>query len=372
MKKLVLGVTIGGSSRLLDGQAAYFRELGYEVFLISQDHFKEPIFCKKEGITHLPVKIDNKINPFKDIITFFQIVKHFRKIKPDIVNVGTFKMGLLGIAAAYFCGIKNRIYTCRGLRFETEHGLFKKTLIFLDKLIVRLANKVIYVSPSALRVSNDLDIAIPTKSYLIGNGSSNGVDLEKFQFQKINSDQKNALVDKYRLKDKLVIGFAGRVSEHKGAYELIKVFDELNKTYKNIHLLLMGHLDCSEEVLHFITEHSSIDHIPFQDDVPLYMSVFDIFVMPSWREGFPNVPIQAAAMGLPVVISDATGCIDAVEHEVNGLIYECKNEIMLKNAIEYYIINEDKRKEHGYNGIVWAQNFSQTKIWQGINDIYKL
>ena len=371
-KRLVLGVTIGGSSRLLDGQAAYFKELGYDVYLISQDHIKETLFCEREGITHLPVTIDNQINPFKDIITFYQIMKHFKKVKPDIVNVGTFKMGLLGISAAYFCGIKNRIYTCRGLRFETEQGAFRKVLIALDKFIVRLAKKVIYVSPSTLKVSTDLGIANSSKSYVVGNGSSNGVDIKRFQLQNIDSINRKALVDKYKLQDKLVIGFVGRVSRDKGVYELIKVFTDLQKKYSNIHLLLMGHTDCNQETLDFIENHSSINHIPFQDDVPLYMSLFDIFVMSSWREGFPNVPIQAAAMGLPVVISDATGCVDAVQDKVNGLIYECKNEDLLKNAVEYYILNEDKLKEHGANGTVWAESFTQAKIWNGINDIYKL
>ena len=195
-KRLVLGVTIGGSSRLLDGQAAYFKELGYDVYLISQDHIKETLFCEREGITHLPVTIDNQINPFKDIITFYQIMKHFKKVKPDIVNVGTFKMGLLGISAAYFCGIKNRIYTCRGLRFETEQGAFRKVLIALDKFIVRLAKKVIYVSPSTLKVSTDLGIANSSKSYVVGNGSSNGVDIERCQLQDINLESRKALVDK--------------------------------------------------------------------------------------------------------------------------------------------------------------------------------
>ena len=371
-KRLVLGVTIGGSSRLLDGQAAYFKQLGYEVYLISQDHIKETLFCEREGITHLPVTIDNQINPLKDVITFYQIVNHFRKIKPDIVNVGTFKMGLLGISAAYFCGIKNRIYTCRGLRFETEQGAFRKVLIGLDKVIVRLANKVIYVSPSTLKVSTELGIATTSKSYVVGNGSSNGVDIQRFQFQNINTDSRKELIQKYKLENKLVIGFVGRVSRDKGVYELIKVFTELQKIYINCHLLLMGHTDCNQETLDFIENHSSIDHIPFQDDVPLYMSLFDIFVMSSWREGFPNVPIQAAAMGLPVVISDATGCVDAVQDKINGLIYKCKNEDQLKVAIEYYILNEDKRREHGSNGCVWAESFTQAKIWNGINEIYKL
>jgi glycosyltransferase involved in cell wall biosynthesis len=100
------------------------------------------------------------------------------------------------------------------------------------------------------------------------------------------------------------------------------------------------------------------------------MSLFDIFVLPSWREGFPNVPIQAAAMGIPVVVSNATGCVDSVKEGFNGKIYSVKDENQLAESLLTYIENPELREVHGQNGIVWAKEFQPKTIWNGINAIY--
>lgn len=371
-KKLILGVTVGGSSRLLDGQAKYFKELGYEAYLISQDHFKEPIFCQKEGIKHLPVKdLVAEIQPLKDVKALFQIVKHFRKIKPNIVNVGTPKMGLLGMLAAYFLGVKKRIYTCRGLRFETEQGMTRKILLAMEKLTVRLAHQVIYVSPSMYQAALSAGVANKNKSKIIPPGSSNGVNIEAFHMGKISAEEREKLISKYELENKLVIGFVGRVTQHKGVYELMEAFEKLFSENENLRLIMMGHIKCEDAFEQRFRAHPGVIHIPFQDNVPLYMSLFDIFVLPSWREGFPNVPIQAAAMGLPVVVSNATGCVDSVQNEVNGLVYQVRVTASLYNALKRYIVDSDFRQKHGAKGIDWAKQFSQEKIWNGIQKVYK-
>jgi glycosyltransferase involved in cell wall biosynthesis len=371
--KLILGVTVGGSSRLLDGQAKHFKELGYEVYLISQFHFKEPIFCQKEGITHLPVKsIVADIHPIKDLKALYQIIKQFRSVKPDIVNVGTPKMGLLGMLAAFILGINKRIYTCRGLRFETEKGIKKQILMAMEKLTVRIAHRVIYVSPSMYQAALKAGVAISSKSIVIPPGSSNGVNIEYFHREKISIENRNKLLEEHNLHEKLVIGFVGRVSLHKGVYELLDAFEKLYAENNKLCLIMMGHIKCDDLFEQRFRAHSGVIHIPFQDDVPLYMSLFDIFVLPSWREGFPNVPIQAAAMGLPVIVSNATGCIDSVQDGVNGTIYQVKNSDALYKALKKYINNPELRWEHGTNGLDWAKQFSQEKIWGGINKVYKL
>lgn len=371
MKKLVLGVTVGGSSRLLDGQVTYFKKLGYEVYLLSPDHFKEKLFCEREGCIHLPVAIEKEISPLKDIKSLYQIIKQLRKVKPDIVNVGTFKMGLLGIIAAWFLRIDNRIYTCRGLRFETEKGLKKKVLILADKVIVFFAKKVIYVSASTLTSAVKYTIANPKKSYVIAKGSSNGVNLSRFRRDAIDVNQREDLIEKLDLKEKLVIGFVGRVSLHKGAEELIHAFKKLYLEYPNLQLVMVGHLECSDAILDEIKNHPNILHVPFQDNVPLYMSLFDIFVLPSWREGFPNVPIQAAAMGVPVIVSDATGCVDAVDKNKNGFVFKTKDEEDLIEKLRKYIVSDQLRKSHGSNGMEWATEFKSEIVWNGIETVYK-
>lgn len=373
-KKLILGITSGGSSRLLDGQAKYFKDLGYEVYLVSQDHFKETIFCDKEGIQHLPIKdIVADIHPIKDVKALLQIIQHFRRVKPDIVNLGTPKMGLLGMVAAYLIRVKTRIYTCRGLRFETESGIKRKILMLMENLTVRLAHRVIYVSPSLKDTAMKLGVGIQKKSFVIQKGSSNGVDVSYFKRDLINLSERQALLSFYGLEGCLVIGAVGRVTRDKGSYELVEVFEKLSNKYKNLRLIFMGHIKCEPDFEARFRKNKKIIHIPFQNNVPLYMSLFDVLVHPSWREGFPNVPIQAAAMEIPVIISDATGCIDAVSNGYNGLKFQMRNKTQLESCIETYIKNENKIREfHGRNGCKWAQEFNQKVIWEGINKIYNL
>ena len=369
-KRLILGVTIGGSSRLLDGQARYFRELGYDVYLISQNHEKEYDFCLKESITHLPVNISNQINPAKDLVALYQIVRHFNRIKPDIINVGTPKMGFLGILAGWLTGIKTRIYTCRGLRYETEAGLTKWILRSTERITVTLASGVIYVSPSLLSSAIRNKTSLVSKSVVLGNGSSNGVDLSVFNRRSINDDDRKKLKQKLGLEGKFIIGFVGRISKHKGVREIVQVFEQINPDHPETHLLMMGHTNHEKDLEARIDANHNIIRIPFQDNVPLYMSLFDILVLPSWREGFPNVSIQAAAMGLPVIASNATGCIDSVNNGINGIVFEKHNVDELKDAIIFYLKNPEIKQKHGQAGIEWAKQFRNDLIWNKLHELY--
>jgi len=354
----------------LDGQAAFFKKLGYDVYLISQDHYKEKLFCEKEGIKHLPVDIVAHIHPLKDLVALFQIIKHLLIINPDIVNAGTAKMGLLAMFSSYLLGIKKRIFTCRGLRFETESGVLRWVLMGMERLTVALAHQVIYVSPSLKNAAIRYGVANSSKAIVIAQGSSNGVDISSFNRSRIDPVERNNLLEKYELRGKLVIGFVGRISLHKGVYELVDVFEDLYEKNASIRLILMGHIKCDASFEKRFRGHPGIIHIPFQDDVPLYMSLFDIFVLPSWREGFPNVPIQAAAMGIPVIVSDATGCVDSVSEYETGLTFKMKDVSDLKSKLSNYIDNKSLRLKHGDSGVNWARLFDSQSIWDGIFKVY--
>jgi glycosyltransferase involved in cell wall biosynthesis len=286
------------------------------------------------------------------------------------VNVGTAKMGLLGVIAAKITRVPKVIYTCRGFRFETESGFLKFLLVNFDRLIMKLVDHVIFVSPSLELASRKYRLPSKGKSTVIGLGSSNGVNIEAFNVKNIKVKDREVLIQELQLKDKLVIGFVGRVTRQKGAYELVAAFEKLYEENQNLRLIMMGHIKCEEDFERRFRSHPGIIHIPFRDDVPLYMSLFDIFVLPSWREGFPNVPIQAAAMGIPVVVSDATGCVDSVKEGFNGKIYPVKNENQLADCLLAYVENKELRDVHGKNGMIWAKEFQPETIWNGIEQIY--
>ncbi|KYP15117.1 glycosyltransferase family 4 protein [Flavihumibacter sp. CACIAM 22H1] len=371
-KKLVLGVTAGGSSKLLAGQAKYFIEKGYEVYLISEDHFKERLFCEREGCIHLPVKITKRINPIKDLASLFQIIRHFKKIKPDIVNVGTPKMGLLGILAAYFLGIQNRVYTCRGLRYENTAGLSGRLIRMMEKITNRLAKKVIFVGFSLREAAEMGGTLYSNKSVVIGKGSSNGVNSDEFNPDLFYADQKLAIRNRLALtNNQFIIGYVGRVSRRKGSEELYDAFTSVQNTFPECRLLVVGHMDCSKELEEKFRTHPAIIYLGWSDEIPALMSIMDVFVLPSWQEGFSNVCIQAASMGLPVITTTATGCRDAIKDGFNGMLYPFGNSAALQKLLLGYLENNERRKLHAKNSRTWAAEFKQQVIWDGIEKVYE-
>lgn len=359
-----------GSSRLLDGQVSYFIKKGYVVYLLSPDHPKEEKFCLREGCVHLPVAIERKISPFADVKTIFQVIRHLRRVKPDIVNVGTPKMGLIGMLATWSLGIENRIYTCRGLRFESESGLKRQVLKAMEWLTVKLAKKVIYVGHSLRKAASDHGVEVSRKSFVVAKGSSNGVNLGFFNRTAVDEVLRNELLVRYGLEGKFVFGFVGRVSSHKGANELVSAFQKIYGENQQTRLIMMGHLDCTKSLEETVRTHPGIVYIAFQDNVPLFMSLFDVFVLPSWREGFSNASIQAAAMGLPVITSNATGCSDAIDAGFNGLMFPVKSAEDLYGAMIRYINDSNLKRQHSGNSLQWAKNFDPVVIWDGIEGIY--
>jgi glycosyltransferase involved in cell wall biosynthesis len=370
MKKLVLGVTLGMSTKLLSGQAAYFKKLGYDVYIIANNDERARSFCEIEQVNFIPINIARYINPLKDIMSLFQIIKHFKKLKPEIINVGTPKMALLGILGAWFAGIENRVYTCRGLRFEGYSGINRLLLKQIEKFIVLLAKRVIYVSPSLMSTARINNVCICSKSVVFANGSSNGINLNFFNKKNINQTDLASLRNNYGLKDKFIIGFAGRINKEKGINELVDAFVNIKKIKQNVALVLLGRMECSEKLKNKILSTTDVFVIPLQSNVPLYLSLFDIFVLPSWREGFPNVAIEAAALGIPVIVSNATGCVDSVKDGYNGCIFELKNIDQLTNQILNYIDNKELRIVHGNNGLEWAKRFKSEIIWNELHKFY--
>ena len=223
-RRLVLGVTSAGSGPLIKGQAKHFVSLGYEVFLLAPKGEKISRYCEEEGCKHIPIDIARTIKPWQDIRAFAQIVRSLLRIRPHIVNVGTPKMGLLGTLAAAFIGVKKRIYTCRGFRYEHESGAKRIILIAMEKLSAAFAHKVLCISNSVREVGIADRIFSEKKSLLIGYGSSNGIDLSFFDPRAVNSDEVQDLKLSLNIQSKFVFGFVGRLLDRKGVSELYTAF----------------------------------------------------------------------------------------------------------------------------------------------------
>ena len=227
-KKLIIGITAPGSVILIAGQMAYFKKLGYETYLMAPNHERVVAYCQQEGCIHLPVDFEREISPLQDVKALFQAYKHIKKVKPDVVNFGTPKVSLLGMIAAKMVGVKRRIYTCRGFRFEHEKGLKRTVLVTMEKLTASSAHQVICISNSVRTLGIDNGIFSAEKSLVILKGSSNGIDLERFDSNKIIASEKEALQKELGLNNSnFVYGFVGRLIDRKGIKELYEAFSIL-------------------------------------------------------------------------------------------------------------------------------------------------
>lgn len=372
--RLVVGVTATGSVNLLRGQLRYFSEQDFETYLIAPKDEKTISFCEQENCILLPVKIEREISLLKDLISLWVIFKHFYRIKPDVVNVGTPKMGLLGMIAAKTLGVNRRIYTCRGFRYEHEGGIKRKILMFMERLSGLCAQDIICISPSVKELALKDRLFPLKKCRVINKGSSNGINTEKFNRANVAEPDKTKLLNDLNLSGNFVYGFVGRLIDRKGVNELYHAFDTVYKTDNSVRLLIVGPLEFEQlsdkKLVEKLKSHPGIVMPGRTDDVPLYLSVMDVFVLPAWWEGFGNVLVEAASMGIPVISTQGTGTRDAVNDGFNGILVDVKNVDQLTKAMLLIKNDSIKRLEMGNNGILWSKNFNRTTIWEGMKKLY--
>jgi glycosyltransferase involved in cell wall biosynthesis len=373
--KLVVGITAPLSVVLLKGQLNYFSKLGYKVYLLAPETLETIEFCSNENATLLPVPIEREINIISDFRSLLIIYRHLRKIKPDIINVGTPKMGLLGSIAAWFLRIPKRFYTCRGFRFEHEKGLKRSVLKKMDKLALNASHKVICISSSVEQLGINEGMFSEKDSIVFGNGSSNGLDLAFY-----NPDNHSQLIcqnlkTKNGVNGKFIFGFVGRIVDRKGINELYDAFLQINHEYPNTHLLIVGKANLAQvsdkSLMNRLESDVNVTLTGYVNNVNDYMAMMDVFVLPAWWEGFGNTLIQAAAMGLPIISCDVTGCRDAVKHDFNGILIPPKNPPVLKEKMLEFMHDERKRDFFGENGKKWAMNFDSKTIWSEMKKLYE-
>lgn len=368
--RVLHAVTVSKSLKFMKGQLSYLKNLGYEVSVVSSPGKEIDTFAEMEKVNIKQIKMAREISPLSDIISLIKVIRYLLKYRPHIVNTGTPKAGLLLSVAAWLTRVPIRVYTVRGLRLETASGYKRKILLFTERIACLCSHRIIAVSESLRKRIIELKLAPKEKIVVLGSGSSNGIQVSRAQeLSKMNVDI-NVEADSFR------IGFVGRITKDKGIIELLQAFRNLRKKYHNIKLIILGDFETGDPIpdseRRYIETDPNILFLGFQQNPFPYYKFMDIFVLPSHREGFPNVCLEAALMGLPIITTNATGAIDTVIDGKTGLIYEVGNVKQLEEKIEFLIRNPEIRKKMGIEGKKWiTKEFSSERIWNGLDNLYK-
>lgn len=359
---------------LLKGQLSFLNEK-FEVIAVSEAGKDLDEVEKREGIKVFPIEFKRQISPVKDLISLYKLYIYIKREKPLIVHSITPKAGLLTMFAAKFAGVPIRMHTFTGLIFPTRTGTIRKILILMDKLLCWSATNIY---PEGNGVKNDLiDYKITSKPLkVLANGNVNGIDLNYFCPNQVPESTKQNLRKKLGIvKEDFVFVFVGRLVGDKGINDLISAFSTF-KNY-NLKLLLVGPCEAEldplqPETLKEIQDNPSIISVGFQKDVRPYFAISNTLVFPSYREGFPNVVMQAGAMELPCIVSDINGCNEIIIHNENGTIIPVKNSEALKLAMEKMMNDEmyfTHLKVNARNMI--KSRYEQQVVWNALLDEYK-
>lgn len=376
--KLIRITTVPSSLRtLLKGQHRFMNK-HYEVIGIAADGDPLKEVIQNEGIKTHAVEMTRTITPIKDLKAVFQLYKFFKKEQPFIVHTHTPKAGTVGMLAAKLAGVPHRLHTIAGLPLLEITGNKRKLLNIVEKFTYKCSTLVLPNSFGLERIILEEKFTTSKKVKVIGNGSSNGIDTKHYDTALVSEVKQQELKNELEITNNdIVFIFIGRIVKDKGINELVSAFNSLSKRHLNAKLLLVGsrenHLDpLSPETEQIIKDNNQIIATGVQKDIRPYVSISHVLAFPSYREGFPNVVLQASCMELPCIVSNINGCNEIIEHDVNGLIVPVKNDSALEAAMQFMIDNPEKRIamiKNSRSRII--ERYKQEFVWNEILKLYK-
>lgn len=334
--------------------------------------------AQHEGILVEEVNMTRKITPFQDLKSIYSLYKTIKKQKPKIVHTHTPKAGLVGMIAAWLANVPIRMHTVAGLPLLEATGFKRKILNTVEKTTYRFATHVYPNSKGLYDIILENNFCKTNKLKVLANGSTNGIDTAYFSRNHFSENQLNQLKSEYNItKNDFTFIFVGRLVKDKGINELVAAFDKLSKEEQNIKLLLVGNYEpeldpLEKETLNIISANKNIISAGFQKDVRPFFAISNTLVFPSYREGFPNVVMQAASMNLPCIVSNINGCNEIILQNLNGLIIPIKNEIAIFEAMKTLLYDKDfyaKLQAQARKSIV--ERYEQKYVWEQILNEYK-
>lgn len=360
---------------LLKGQHKFMSINGFELIGVSSAGSTLYEVSKEEEIRVIEIEMSRKITPINDFFSVYHLYKVIKKEKPIIVHSHTPKAGIVSMLAAKLANVPIRLHTVAGLPLMEATGMKRKVLNFVEKVTYACATKVYPNSKGLYQFIVNEKLVSSKKIKVIANGSSNGIDTTYFDSERISEDQRSEFRTKLNIqKTDFVFVFVGRLVGDKGINELIDAFSKIK--ISKVKLLLVGGLEPDLDPLfnHTINEiktNSNIISVGFQNDVRPYFAISHCLVFPSYREGFPNVVMQAGAMGLPSIVSNINGCNEIIEEGINGTIIPSKDIESLFSSMQKIINDDVWRNQLASNArdkIV--SRYEQKLVWEALLNEY--
>lgn len=362
---------------MLEGQLRRYRQAGFRVTVVSSPGAALNRAAEHDGVEARAVPMARHIAPLADVVSVWRLWRLLRNLRPAICHVGTPKAGLLGGLAAWAARVPHRFYTLHGLRLETATGPGRRLLFAAEWLACRMARRVICVSESLRKRAVSLGVVADEKTLVITEGSAKGIDISPF----LRDPEKEPAVRRLRrrlgiAREHKVVGFVGRVTRDKGITELLDGFGIARRKRPGLKLLLVGEFERPREIprriRQAIEDDAAVVHTGFVEDPTPYYELMDVVVLPSYREGFPTVALEAAAAGKPLVAARATGSIDAVVDGETGILVRPRDAASLAAAVESLLADPETTSRMGRAGRERVrERFSPNRLARGYVALYR-
>ncbi len=373
-KQLVHVLTVADSLPFIREQVVEARRRGMVVTVVTSKDERLTRFGIDLGVRTVAIEMPRRVSPFHDWVSLNQLTTLFRRIEPDVVHSHTPKGGLLGTLAAAAASVPVRLYQMRGLPYVTLREPLRTVVMTTERLSCQAATRVVCQSRSLLATALADRLCRPEKVQVVLEGG-NGVDASiRFEPSRSLAAGRALRASWGVADDDVVVLFVGRLVRDKGIRELLEAFSSLRARVPTVRLVLAGPVE-ERDALDAATlarlSSPGVLHLGFRSDTPSLYAACDLVVLPSHREGFPNVPVEAAAMERPMVSTLVPGCIDAVADGVTGTLVPVDDAPALEAALARYVVDPSLRHRHGVAGRERVlRSFRREAIVDAMMDLY--
>lgn len=358
--KIMLITTVPQTFHQIIRDQPCFLDNYFDVVVVSSDYSSLSNYAKNYQLDFRVVEMERKISPIRDFLSVCNLIRLILLEKPDLIHSYTPKAGLVSAIAGFFCRTPIRVHTFTGLIFPYSYGFKKRLLKTIDRLICALVTNPV---PEGKGVAAFLSDVTSKPLRVVGNGNIAGVDLAHYSSELFSKCELDGFKASLGLGDFDVFVFVGRVSFDKGLKELIEAFSMIYESNKNIRLLIVGGYDLSDcdAELRFRVENSVfVKYVGEVADIRKYVLISAALILPSYREGFPNVVLQAGALGVPCLVSDVCGSNEIIEDGVNGFIFNTHSSIAIVDAVKRFLAHTDRVSLSNNSKHIISKKFDQT------------